>query len=159
MKVDVGQVDVIFLDFREIFGTISHNILLEKVSNLSLDKNIMHWDSNWLLRWAQRFVVNGATSGWQPVIIRLPESTTLQQVLFNVFINDLNIGLEGILGKFAGKTKLGGDVDSMEGGGQALQRDLDKLGNWAITNCLKFNKSKFQILHPEGATLAMHSNQ
>jgi len=64
MKVDVGQVDVIFLDFREIFGTISHNILLEKVSNLSLDKNIMHWDSNWLLRWAQRFVVNGATSGW-----------------------------------------------------------------------------------------------
>jgi len=70
----------------------------------------------------------------------------------------LNIGLEVILGKFAGKTKLGGDVDSMEGGGQALQRDLDKLGNWAITNCLKFNKSKFQILHPEGATLAMHSN-
>ncbi|KAJ7406741.1 rna-directed dna polymerase from mobile element jockey-like [Pitangus sulphuratus] len=56
------------------------------------------------------------------------------------------IGLEGILSKFADNTKLGGAVDSLEGR-QALQRDLNKLEDWAITNHMKFSEGKYQILH------------
>ncbi|KAJ7415266.1 rna-directed dna polymerase from mobile element jockey-like [Pitangus sulphuratus] len=67
-------------------------------------------------------------------------------VLFNFFINDLDTRLEGILSKFADDTKLGGAIDSLEGR-EALQRDLNKLEDWAITNPMKFNKGKCQILH------------
>lgn len=61
-------------------------------------------------------------------------------VLFNVFINDLDAGIEGIPIKFKEDTK-GGVVDTLEGR-ETLQRDLDKLDDWAITNHIKFNKGK-----------------
>ncbi|TRZ26209.1 hypothetical protein HGM15179_000821 [Zosterops borbonicus] len=74
------------------------------------------------------------------------QSSILSSVLFNIFINDLDAGLEGILSKFADDTKWGEAVDSLKGR-EALKRDLNKSEDLAITNHMKFNKGKSQILH------------
>ncbi|KAJ7425342.1 hypothetical protein WISP_23674 [Willisornis vidua] len=54
--------------------------------------------------------------------------------------------LKGILSEFADNTKLGGAVPSLEGR-EALQRDFDKLQDWAITNHMNFNKGKCWFLY------------
>lgn len=51
----------------------------------------------------QRVIVNGVTSGWQTVSSGVPQGSIL--VLFNVFINDFTVGLQGILSKFADDIK------------------------------------------------------
>uniref|UniRef100_A0A803JG40 Reverse transcriptase domain-containing protein n=1 Tax=Xenopus tropicalis TaxID=8364 RepID=A0A803JG40_XENTR len=146
-NLDAGMaVDVIYLDFAKAFDTVPHRRLMIKLRNIGLEHNICNWIENWLKDRVQRVVVNGTFSNWTSVVSGVPQGSVLGPLLFNLFINDLEVGIDSTVSIFADDTKLCKTISSMQDAA-ALQSDLTNLDNWAANWKMRFNVDKCKVMH------------
>jgi len=66
--------------------------------------------------------------------------------LFNIFVANIDNGIECTLCNFPKNTKLCCVVDMLEGR-DAIQRDLDRLESWACLNFMRSNKAECKVHH------------
>ena len=145
--------DVIYLDFSKAFDKVSHRKLIRKLWSYGIRGSLLGWISNWLLGRKQRVVLNGEESDWTDVTSGVPQGSVLGPLLFILYANDLDLGINCRIYKFADDTKLvvrikkkniesKSYVDNING-----QKNLTKLVGWSDRWDMQFNESKCKVLH------------
>jgi len=129
------------------FLTIPNGILLDKLSICEMNEFTLSWVKNRLNYRAQNTVVNlagGHSLKWCSVVF-VSWGLFLGSVLFNISINDLDLGVEFILNNFIDDTALGSCVHSLEQW-EPLQIGLARLEHDKMHgNSKKLHQGRFRL--------------
>uniref|UniRef100_A0A8C3FA90 Reverse transcriptase domain-containing protein n=1 Tax=Chrysemys picta bellii TaxID=8478 RepID=A0A8C3FA90_CHRPI len=90
--------------------------------------------------------MNGKFSEWRGVTSGVPQGSVLGPILCNLFINDLEKGVNSEVAKFADDTKLLKIVKT-KADCDELQKDLTKLSDWTTKWQMKCNVDKCKVMH------------
>ncbi len=139
------SLDIVYLDFQKAFDKVPHRKLMFKVKQLQIDGTSCNWVENWLSNRKQRVIINGTASDWAPVTSGVPQGSVLGPVLFIIYINYIDVGLNNFISKLADDMELGNSVIT-DRDRMSLQEDLGKISKWFPRWEMFFNVNKFQIL-------------
>ena len=90
----------------------------------------MKWINDFLCYRQRRVIVNGVKSDWALVVSGVPQGTVLGPLLFSLHINDITADKASEIRLFADDCVCYCEIKDKEDT-LKLQRDIDRLGNWA----------------------------
>ena len=133
----------IFLDLSKAFDSISHKILLQKLSRYGIRGVSLKWFNSYLSGRLQYVLNDNVTSSSQSINAGVPQGSVLGPLLFLLYINDMPListVLNYIL--FADDTTAIYNSPSIDDLFLTVNAELSKLNNWFAANELLINVSK-----------------
>ena len=109
-----NKCDIIFLDFSKAFDRVSHRRLISKVRAHGIDGKVLEWIREWVTSREQRVQINGKKSEWGNFTSGVPQGSVLGQLLFIIYIDDLEVEISSDISKFADDTKIGRPIRNIE---------------------------------------------
>ena len=139
------QIDTFILDFEKAFDKHPHELLKSKLLSYGIGGKTLKWINAFLCYRQQRVVENGVKSDWAPVVSGVSQGTVIGPLLFFLYINDINADIESEIRLFADDFVCYHEIKDKEDT-LKLQRDIDRLGNWAWKWGIRFQPVKCNMM-------------
>ena len=139
------NVDSIYLDFSKAFDKCDLGIMMHKLKALGIKGKLGIWLHNFLTLRKQQVVISGKTSNVTHVTSGIAQGTVLGPILFLIYISDIGNDISAKKQIYVDDTKVKKGIRN-EDDVETLQEDLNKLYNWAKTNNMVYNNTKFQVI-------------
>ena len=140
-----GQVDTFILDFEKAFDTAPYELHKSKLFSYGIGSKTLKWINAFQCYRQQRVVVNGVKSDWAPIVSGVLQGTILGPLLFSLHINDITADIESEISLFADECVCYREIKD-KGDTLILQRDIDRLGNWARKWDMRFQLVKCNMM-------------
>lgn len=129
---------IVFVDFTKAFDLINHNVLLDKMYDISLPPHLVVWFLSFLSDRSQYVSVGSSCSGIQITNAGTPQGTLSGPADFTLLINDLTFDVEYI--KYVDDTTATSVSDDPLD--DSLQLAVDVLHCWCQRNGMRINTGK-----------------
>lgn len=140
-----SQVDCVFLDFRKAFDSVSHTLLLQKLSTIHIPNTLLKWLEAYLVGRKQNVVLDGLNSSYVSVLSGVPQGSVLGPLLFLIYINDLAVNISSSVRLYADDCCVYRDI-TCEADSELLQNDLSSILSWCQTWQMTLNLNKCNLV-------------
>ncbi len=136
-----AYVRILFVDFSSAFNTSIPNLLLPKLTQLSVPTSICQWINSFLTDRQQLVRLGKYTSSTCTISTGAPHGCVLSPLLFSLYTNDCTSKDPSVkLLKFADDTTLIGLIQ--DGDESAYRQEVKELAVWCSLNNLELNTLK-----------------
>ena len=140
-----GQSDTLYTDFSKAFDKVPHNLLIRKLKWFGVGNTMLKWFKSYLVGRIQYVRIGNETAKGISPSSGVPQGSILGSLLFIIFINDLPESILSQCLMFADDLTIFRNINSIRDC-IALQRDLDQLHIWCVTNGLTLNVRKCSVV-------------
>ena len=136
----------LFLDVSSAFDKVWHSGLLAKLLQAGVEEKFYDILSSYLRDRKQIVVVNGEKSDILDIKAGVPQGSRLGPLLFLIYMNDISNDIESDILIFADDTSLFVSGKDPAETALILNRDLQKISDWATKWKVKFNTAKTKTI-------------
>lgn len=140
---------LILLDLSKAFDSVSHSILLHKLSCIGASPEAVKWFQNYLSGRVQYVRIGSTKSSTRPITHGVPQGAILSPLLFCIYINDLPGSIQSCnLDSYVDDSKLYKSfyIYDLEQTTINLQADLQRAAKWCLEHQLLINPDKTKFL-------------
>ncbi len=135
-------VAAVFLDLRKAFDTVSHQILLSKLSRFNFSPAALQWFKSYLHGRKQCVSVAGVKSTYRNCPVGIPQGSTLGPLSFSLYINDLPDVCTVHSQMYADDVVIVSHGKTPKEAAQIMTTVLTRIQGWLIDSCLHVNTKK-----------------
>ena len=141
-----GWVDAVYLDIKKAFDKVPHNRLLWKLKHIGgLRGKLLEWMEDYLKAREMRTVIRDTYSNWKRVTSGVPQGSVIAPIMFQIYVNDMQMGVTSYINLFADDAKLFRVIES-QNDCQQLQSDINRIYEWSLRWKLEFNAKKCHVM-------------